>query len=455
MRRFTLKTSIALLSVVALSAILLLFTVFVYFFLSHWLITREESATMDQVRQISLAYPSNLQEGAGEQTSQWLQSYLTKDQWVEIVSPAGKRLLSRLLPRQHRIPIKLSPLHLGTTIQTSGGHRFLRAVYPVANNKGTRIAWVILYSSVDQIIAFINALIRILVLGSLGAICLAGLIGYLVAHLALGPLDRIIRSIRNVDPNRLSYRLPQMRSSRELIELTDSFNKMLGRIEYTMNTQNRFVEDASHELRSPLAVIEGYVNLLDRWGKSDQAVLDRALSAIKKESSRLRRLTNDLLQLANLQTLPMPIPTIEIQPIVIDTVSDTQIAHKRAITIETCEEPAFMEMHPEHLHQLLMIFIDNAVKHTMPQDQIKVWVGQTTDEIRIAVQDEGEGIPKDQLPFIFDRFYRVDSSRDRKKGAGLGLAIAKELVELYKGSIEVSSVLDNGTVVTMVYKRRL
>lgn len=454
MRRPTVKAVISLLSIVSLSSILLLFTVFVYFFLSHWLMTREQSSILGQARQIALAYPNHLQEGSGDQNSTWLQAYLAKDQQVQVVSPLGVRMSSLTLAHQPRISLQEVPLSRGSTIVSVDGHRYVRASYPITGESGTITAWVILYSSIDTVLSFIDTLIRILILGSLGAIALAGLSGYAVAWTAINPLDRIIRLIRKVDPDRLSYRLPDMRSTREMVELTESFNKMLERIEHTMEQQNRFIEDASHELRSPLTVIEGYVNLLDRWGKADQAVTQRALLAIQKEASRLRHLTNDLLQLANLKSSPGPPPVIPVGPVVSEVVRNMQVAHERPIVHVGCEDQALVAIYPEYLQQLMMILLDNAIKHTPVNGRVMVHVSSGETFVRIAVQDDGPGIAPEHLPHVFERFYRIDPSRGRKSGAGLGLAIAKEIVGAYHGTIDVSSAPGRGTVMTVRFPRR-
>ncbi len=453
MRLPTLKAKISFLSIISLSVILLLFTIFVYFFLSNWLIARERLSILTQAKQIAVAYSNNLQEGAGEHNYRWLQAYLAKDQGVELVNNQGVKVTSLTLPQSMSFGSQVQPLREGASIESVQGHRYIRAVYPSVNEANKRLGWVILYSSIDTVFAYINTLIQILLLSSFGAIALAGISGYTVAWAALGPLDRIIQSIRRVDPNRLSYRLPEIHNTKEIAELTESFNKMLERIESTMETQNQFIEDASHELRSPLTVIEGYVNLLDRWGKSDESVMERALLAIKKESSRLRHLTNDLLQLASLQTLIAPAPIIEVGEVIQDVISNIEVAYQRPIVSIGCEEKASIAMHAEHLQQLLMIFLDNAVKHTAREDKIFVRLSITKTSVHIAVQDEGQGIPNENLHHIFERFYRVDSSRDRKKGAGLGLAIAKEMVDLYHGSINVSSNLGRGTEIIVQFKR--
>ncbi|PWI58029.1 sensor histidine kinase [Sulfoacidibacillus thermotolerans] len=421
--------------------------------MSNWLIARERLSILTQAKQIAAAYSNNIQEGKGEQNFRWLQAYLAKDQGVELINRQGIRITSLTIPQSINFGLQVGPLREGASIISIQGHSYIRTVYPSVSEGKRLLGWVILYSSVDTVFAYINTLIQILLLSSFGAIALAGISGYAVAWTALGPLDRIIQSIRKVDPNRLSYRLPELHNTKEIAELTESFNKMLERIEFTMERQNQFIEDASHELRSPLTVIEGYVNLLDRWGKSDQAVMERALLAIKKESSRLRHLTNDLLQLASLQTLTVPAPIIEIGEVIQDVISNIEVAYQHPIISVGCEQKASIAMHAEHLQQLLMIFLDNAVKHTTKEDRIFIKLRVTTTSVIITVQDEGNGIPKENLPHIFERFYRVDSSRDRKKGAGLGLAIAKEMVDLYKGSLTVSSTVDKGTEISVQFKR--
>ena len=448
MRKPTLKTSISLFSLIAMTLILLGFTLFIYSYLATWLLHREQASVLTQAKQVAEAYPSHLQEGVGQDSSQWLIADLTQNQRVDILTLHGKKILS-----QGHLPSAIGAegkkvLQQGATYFRLGGHSYVRGIMPVIDEAGQQTNWVIVTSSVDTLFGYLDTLISVLLIGGLGAIVLSGLSGYLVAWTALRPFERIIHAIKNIDSNRLSDRLQKSNNSPEITELIDSFNMMLARIENTMVLQNRFVEDASHELRSPLTVIEGYVNLLDRWGKTDPVVMERALTAIKKESTRLRQLTNDLLELSSLYSITSEPPRINVDEVLDEVVTNMQVAYGRTIGYH-CTQPVTLSMHVHHLQQLFTIFLDNAIKYTTPEQKIFLLSSADERSITIVVEDHGQGIAQEDLTHIFDRFYRADTSRNRKQGAGLGLAIAKQIVELYSGSIHVTSQLGHGTKVVV------
>lgn len=453
MKKPTLKTSISLFSLIAMTLILLGFTLFIYSYLATWLLHREQASVLTQAKQVAGSYPSHLQEGAGQDSSQWLIADLTQSQRVDILTLHGKKVLS-----QGHLPSIIGThnekvLQQGATYIRLGGHSYVRGIMPVVNESGQQTNWVVVTSSVDTLFGYLDTLITVLLIGGLGAIVLSGLSGYLVAWTALRPFERIIRAIKNIDSNRLSDRLQKSNDSPEIMELVDSFNTMLERIENTMVLQNRFVEDASHELRSPLTVIEGYVNLLDRWGKTDPVVMERALTAIKKESTRLRQLTNDLLELSSLYAITSEPPMISVDEVLNEVVTNMQVAYGRTIDYHRTQAVT-LPMHVHHLQQLFMIFFDNAIKHTTPEQ--KIFLRSSADErsVTIAVEDHGQGIAQEDLNHIFDRFYRADTSRNRKQGAGLGLAIAKQIVELYSGAIHITSQPGHGTKVVVTLPRR-
>lgn len=228
---------------------------------------------------------------------------------------------------------------------------------------------------------------------------------------------------------------------------------MLNRINSSYQAQVRFVSDASHELRTPIAVIQGYVNLLDRWGKDDPEVMQEAINAIKAEAENMKELIEQLLFLARSdnETINLQLESFDCCDVVDEVVKETQmidINHKFEIDLN---RPAYVNGDRQLLKQAIRIFVDNSIKFTPAGNKITLRVGKREKEIYIVIQDSGIGIDPKDLPYIFDHFYRSDESRARKTGGtGLGLSIAKWIVERHGGYIEVLSRVNIGTRFTIV-----
>ena len=212
--------------------------------------------------------------------------------------------------------------------------------------------------------------------------------------------------------------------------------------------QTRFVSDASHELRTPIAVIKGYADMLDRWGKSDEKVLDESVAAIRAESANMTRLIEQLLFLARGDSgrTKLNITDCDISDILREVYDESRMidsAHTYAF-----ESPAPVPLKGDAalLKQTVRILVDNAAKYTPAGGSITIRATDAEKEAVFTVQDTGVGIKQEALPYIFDRFYRADDSRTRENGGtGLGLAIAKWIVDRHDGYFEVVSMEGLGT----------
>lgn len=245
----------------------------------------------------------------------------------------------------------------------------------------------------------------------------------------------------------------------ELGGLEAAVNNMLKRLEESKRKQIRFVDDASHELRTPIAVIQGYVNMLDRWGKDDPKVMEESISAIKHESEHMKTLIDQLLFLARGDMErhvihKMPLDTNELMEEVVEECRMIDTAHE--YSFETDGKPHTVNADPAMLKQVLRILTDNAAKYTPKSGLIKLRTFETagtsgtSGRVCMEVSDTGIGIPNDELPRIFDRFYRGQDLRgDSNGGSGLGLSIAKWIVDEHSGTITAISSEGIGTKMTV------
>lgn len=285
------------------------------------------------------------------------------------------------------------------------------------------------------------------------ALLITMIIGTRTLKKMLKPVDDMIGTARSVSARDLHTRLNVVASHDELKELADTFNEMLERIQVSYELQNQFVSDASHELRTPIAVVQGYANLLRRWGKEDKEVLEEAVVAIINEAGNMQELVESLLFLAradkDTQTLEKTV--FSLGEFVEEVLRDTRLITKdHQITGGTDEASrlAFIEADRGLIKQAMRIFIDNSIKHTSPGGTIKVQGLIRDGRLNLSVEDNGSGIPHEDLPYIFNRFYKCDKSRTRDTGGtGLGLSIAKWIVEKHQGSIKVDSEVNRGTLI--------
>lgn len=239
----------------------------------------------------------------------------------------------------------------------------------------------------------------------------------------------------------------------ELLGLEAAVNSLLDRMRQTYRRQTQFVSDASHELRTPIAVIQGYVGMLDRWGKSDPKVLDESIAAIKSESEHMQHLVEQLLFLARSDSgrNPLTLRDFSLSDMLSETLHEYEMidsSHQWRLRLP--EEPVYIRGDDAMLKQALRILCDNACKYSPAGTSITLSLRRDADRISFSVQDEGIGIPAEAQPHVFERFYRADPSRVRQTGGtGLGLSIAQWIVERHGGRIELLSREDMGTRMTV------
>ena len=201
-------------------------------------------------------------------------------------------------------------------------------------------------------------------------------------------------------------------------------------------------------------MIQGYANLLDRWGKHDEKTMQEAIDAIKSETENMKSLVEQLLFLArgDNETIHMVKTVFDSGKVVEEIVRETRLidpAHTFAIEVDG---PAYIEADQQLIKQALRILVDNSIKYTPSGGEIRLKVKKEEGKVKIQVQDSGIGIAPEDVARIFDRFYRSDESRARKTGgSGLGLAIAKWIVDHHGGDYEVMSRVDIGTRITLVF----
>ncbi|MEC9491081.1 MAG: ATP-binding protein [Halanaerobiales bacterium] len=297
---------------------------------------------------------------------------------------------------------------------------------------------------------FLDFLIIVLTMAAgIGAL-ISVFLGYFTTKKMLFPINKITETAREISSSDLGRRLEVSGPDDELKKLALTFNSMLDRLEKSFKRQKQFVSDASHELRTPISVIKGYVDLLDRWGKEKKDVRDEAIEAIKKETVNMKQLMENLLLLArgDDSELKREEEMFNFNNLIEEIINEFEIMEKE-VNLEFVEKDEIDFYGDQNLFkQLLRIFLDNAIKFTSRKGRIEIKIEKIdSDNFYFSITDNGPGISSEDLPFVFDRFYQADKSRTRKsnKGSGLGLAIAKQIVDNYQGDIDVESEAGVGT----------
>jgi signal transduction histidine kinase len=292
----------------------------------------------------------------------------------------------------------------------------------------------------------------LLVALGLAGLCAALVGGWAIAGGALRPIARVTSTANTIAHSRdLSHRIATPRHHDELGRLATTFNDMLSSIEAAYGAQQRFVGDASHELRAPLTAIQGNLELIRRHPEMPPADRDEALAEAERETARLTRLVADLLALARADAgVALRHEAVDMDAVVLDVFHTArQLAHGQELRLDPFE-PVQVVGDADRLKQLLLILLDNALKYTPSGGRVTLGLRGCAHAAEIVVQDAGVGISAADLPRVFERFYRADPARNRDAGGtGLGLAIARWIVEQHHGTIQIDSALDQGTTVTV------
>ena len=218
------------------------------------------------------------------------------------------------------------------------------------------------------------------------------------------------------------------------------FNSMMDEVEEAFEEQSRFVSDASHELKTPLTALKGHLSMIKRWGKNDKERLEKSLDICISETDRLNKIVQDLLLLSKSEKEEIDLSLVEfikVKPIINELINHYSILNNKISFSVEIEEDAELKIMPDHLKQLLIIFLDNAIKYN-DKDIIEVKL-KLKDDI-LSIRDNGIGIAEEEIPYIMKRFYKTDKSRVNKNNSfGLGLSIAERIIKNYHGSIFIKS----------------
>ncbi len=271
------------------------------------------------------------------------------------------------------------------------------------------------------------------------------------------PISNLTEMARNLTVTNLhSERLPVRGTEKELRELTQVVNDMLDRLERSYESQKQFVSNASHELRTPIAVIQGYSRMLSRWGASDEEILKESVEAIADESKAMQELVEKLLFLSrhDRKTLKVQKEWFSMGEVVEDMVKETRmVTETREIKASLIQNVSVFG-DDQLLKQAIRVLIDNAIKYSNEGDTITIGCENKNGNCVLTVEDTGRGMKKEDVDHMFERFYRSDDIRGKIDGHGLGLSIARLIILAHAGTIKVRTQYTVGTSFTITIPRQ-
>ena len=294
----------------------------------------------------------------------------------------------------------------------------------------------------------------------IGICCLTALGGvsiYFLSRKMLKPVDRVSSLAARISSTNLKERINYAGPDDEIKRLADTFDGMLGRLENSFESQKQFIQDASHELRTPIAIAQTNIEVLEMDNKVTVKDYERLMGILKMNLERMSTLSEKLLLLSESEQRQTNWSTVDLAPLLTELTTELKTrASEKSINLELApieqSIPVFGDAF--RLKQALVNLVDNAIKYSKPGGEVKISAGADDAQVVIEIKDNGIGISQADQQRIFERFYRVDKSRSRAQGgSGLGLAIVKKIAEEHGGTVSVESTLGEGSVFSITLPR--
>jgi two-component system, OmpR family, sensor kinase len=427
--------------------VLVAFAVAIYLYFSRGLLNTIDASLRNHAERIAQAvgHPSAIEEPSQPGV------LILAPQFVSVLDREGKVTDQILDADGHEVPLLKPALERATREwkpqfdeASLSATEHVRIITWPARDEDGEMFFVVVGQSLRDIQPVEKQLVLLLAIANPVALLLASLGGLWLANKALSPVDRLTRAAERIGRGNLSERVEEHRSQDEIGRLAATFNQMISRLEQAFERERRFTADASHELKTPLAILRGDIEVALRRERTPEEY-QRVLQSSLEEISRLTKLTEDLLTLARSDADES---VLELEQVQLDQLASEARAYIApladsagvALTYDAPASPVAVRGDQKRLKQLLVNLLDNAIKYTPTGGSARLSLSVEDSCAVIEVSDTGRGIPAAALPHIFERFYRQTDPRDsRVTGFGLGLAISKWIVDAHGGSIEVDS----------------
>lgn len=357
---------------------------------------------------------------------------------------------------------ELKEMQAGTISVRKGQSQYfhepvIRVIIPIIQVERV-IGAIILYSPIHGISKALANLTQMVLTAGIISLAIAFIIGIILSRRLSRPILAINEASIAIAIGKKHVIVPTNTGIEEINQLGKNFNDMSSKVEANEERMREFVADVSHELRSPLTSIKGFVEaLIDNKGKTPEAQ-KRFLTIINDETDRLSQLVIDLLVLSKSEeVVRLKLENIELCGFIEEVlIAFHTRAEENSLKIEVISKgnPIFLNIDENYLKQIIVNLVDNALKYSPPGGNISIALEESEEMISISINDSGSGISERDLPYIWDRFYRVDKARSRETGGtGLGLAIVKQLTEKSGGQVEVESVQGKGSIFSIRFPK--
>src|SRR6267154_1206268 len=442
-------------AVLALS--LIAFAVIVYYAAANIFYSRQDELLRSTAQTVASAYVQELEEEQSTEKANdvVLAQMVFPNRYVEVADADGRVVAwsSNLAGHQLTVP----PAVLSEARQDGAFvvlNQLRVAVVPLSVDRSKQIGFAIVAEPLSVVDEGLRRLRRDFLFGVPLILLLASIGGYFLARKSLSPIALMNQQTQLITAKNLSARLDVAHPRDEVGRLATTINELLARLDAVFQEQKRFIADASHELRTPLAVLRGETEVALQQERATPEYKE-SLVLIKDEAERLSRIVENLFLLARqpVEAASMVRDTVRLDALVADCARAAQVlATQKGLRLNISGELRAITVNgdDEMLKRMLLNLLDNAVKYTPSGGEVSITLGSQNGEGRIVVTDNGIGIPAEDQPRIFDRFYRVDKTRSRALGgAGLGLAIARWIAEGHGGSLSVESAPGTGSAFTV------
>lgn len=417
----------------------------VYISLHNWLINDEQSKiklTNDDLISFLESQGPNLTVQQIQQNTGLLKTIVDRDQTVRMFNADGIEILSINNTSQ---AAPLTVLHEVVEMTIDKNDAF---VINEPIQLGFFKGYIQVVHPLSKFQSLMHYLLTAMLIAGVGGLVLSASIGYYLANYLIKPLHALRASMKTVMDKGFNEPIQLTHTSHDEIgDLLKMYNTMMNELQISFTKQQQFVADASHELRTPIQAIEGHLSLLKRWGKDDPEILEESIDTSLMEIARMRKMIEELLELARREEKDIK-SEADAVAVIEAVIEDTRLLHPDArISLSKDGEIGRLFITENALSQIVRNIIENAIRYCEKIPEIQIVLSVSEKEALVKIEDNGIGIAEENIPYIFDRFYRVDEARNRQiGGTGLGLSITKMLLEKYNSSIEVKSDKNVGTV---------
>lgn len=447
-----LGTKIQLYTTVMTVIVVILINLFVYFSYKNFSLNAE----MGQLENRGINIMQELQNANADNVNSEavLQAFLLSDGYVKVIDEEDNPVVRISTETEYA---SLNEPYRTNQYQKSVSHEdmeFVMVSLPVIWDNG-QVYNLQIYENVHFLYDTFEVLKWILVISTFIILIVIFLLNRVITNIVIKPINKLIDKMKKTDDTS-KYTMIEIneKDTKELKELSEAFNEMMLDLKAHDENQQAFIMNASHELKTPITVIGSYSQMLKRFGKTREDVLDESIHAISDEAKRMKYLTEQLLSFAKVNRedetfSPEPIRIVKLLKNItkrLETVYDREIE----LTFDNTDVLVLIDV--DTFDQLIKIFLDNAYKYS--SEKISVNLRELENNVEVTIVDRGIGIPQEDINHIFTRFYRVDKARARKTGgSGLGLSIAEELANLNDISIDVTSRVNAGTTFKLTIKK--